>query len=316
MENDIVRKGETLCLDEQQRETLRKLGGLGWPEKEICDCMGFDPAWFHQQWTDSGSEISRLVRQGGLQERAKMEIKVFSDAQGGDADALEQFRHITRDRSFSISKLDLYGGSSDIGAFTRLRNYMERGDKEGLTDKEAVYFDLLSMVHSLDLRLGKRKAIQVLTSSPFDFTYDRASNVYAEAIELFYADRNVSRDALRAKAADQFDALYHLAMEAAKTPKDYEIAAGILAQKAKLQRLDKEDPAVLPEAGYAKQYRLLSITAESIGLPSANRDELAAQIDSLIDVPEAEKNRLRMEAGIKDLDIIKVLENGVSEEGA
>lgn len=313
-DNNVTITNTGIQIPEEDRKMLRNLGALGWSEKEISDCMGYDAVWFHSQWIDPDSEISRLVRQGGLQERARLEVRIFKDAQGGDPDAIDKFREITRDRSFSMSKLDLYGGAENIGAFNRIRNYLANGERDGLTDKETVYLDLLSMVYTLDMKNGKRKTIGILTSEPFSFSYDRAANVYSEALELFYADRNVSRDALRAKAADQYDTLYHLAMKSAKTPKDYEIAAGILAQKAKVQKLDQPDPEVLPDKAYARQYRLLSLNAEAIGLPSANRDELAAQIDGMTDVPAVEKDRLRMEAGIDDLDIIKILENGIQEE--
>ena len=192
-------------LTDGDRDILRKLGALNWSEKDIAGYFGFDPLWFHEQWTNPDSEISRLVRQGGLQERAK--------------------------------------------------------------------------------------------------------------VEMFYGNRNVSRDALRAKAADQYDALYHLALDAAKTTKDYEIASGILTQKSRVLNLDKEDPVQLPPQQYQKQYRLLSLSPESIGLPPANRDELARQIDSMTDIPETERERLRMEASIDDMDIVKVLENVTQEEG-
>lgn len=302
-------------LTDGDRDILRKLGALNWSEQDIAGYFGFDPLWFHEQWTNPDSEISRLVRQGGLQERAKVEMAIFRNAQSGDIDSVSKFQEITRDKSFSMSKLDLFGGTADVDAFARIQDYIASGSKGRLSDDEAIYIDLLTMVYSLDGRFGKRKTIKFLTSHPFDFSYERAVNIYAEAVEMFYSNRNVSRDALRAKAADQYDALYHLALDAAKTTKDYEIASNILTQKSRVLNLDKEDPVQLPPQQYQKQYRLLSLSPESIGLPPANRDELARQIDSMTDIPETERERLRMEASIDDMDIVKVLENVTQEEG-
>lgn len=312
--NEIIYTPAVGKLTEEERETLRKLGALNWAESDVCGYFGFDPQWFHSQWCDPDSEISRLVRQGGLQERAKVEMAIFSNAQSGDIDSVSKFQEITRDKSFSMSKLDLFGGSADIDAFARIQAYISSGTKSGLTDDETIYLDLLTMVYSLDSRFGKRKTIKFLTSKPFDFSYERAGNVYAEALEMFYSNRNVSKDTLRAKSADQYDALYHLALDAAKTAKDYEIASGILSQKAKVLGLDRADPVKLPGQQYQKQYRILSLSPEVIGLPAANRDELAAQIDSMTDLPATERDRLKMEASIEDMDIVKVLENVVSEE--
>ena len=70
---------------------------------------------------------------------------------------------------------------------------------------------------------------------------------------------------------------------------------------------------MLPADQYQKRFRLLSLTPEVIGLTPANRDVLAAQIDSTLE-PDSVKRRLRMEAGIEDVDIIEILENVVQEE--
>lgn len=314
MKNDTIADIETAKLSEEDCTILRRLGALNWSEQEICGYFNFEPLWFHEQWMNPASVISRLVRQGGLQERAKVELAIFSGAQSGDIDSVTKFQQITRDKSFSMSKLDLFGGTADLDAFARIQEYIASGSKGKLSEDEAIYIDLLTMVYSLDARYGKRKTVKFLTSAPFDFTYERAAGVYAEAVEMFYCNRNISKAALREKAADQYDALYHLALDAAKTTKDYEIASNILTQKSKVLNLDKEDPVKLPETQYQKQYRLLSISPEVIGLPAANRDELAGQIDALTDVPAIEKERLRMEASIEDMDIIKILENVSQEE--
>ena len=71
---------------------------------------------------------------------------------------------------------------------------------------------------------------------------------------------------------------------------------------------------MLPPSQYQKQFRVLSLTPESIGLPPANRDILAAQIDSL-GLDSSVRRRLRMEAGIDDVEIIELLEDVVQEEG-
>lgn len=85
-------------------------------------------------------------------------------------------------------------------------------------------------------------------------------------------------------------------------------------QQAKVLQLDQEEPQVLPPEQYQKQYRLLSLSPETIGLPPANRDALAAQIDSLV-VPDKIKKRLRMEAGIIDADILEIIDDVLQEEG-
>lgn len=300
-------------LTEEDRANLLKLGALGWSEKDIAVFFGWDKDLFHIEYSNPDSEISLLLLRGRLQERAKVEMKLLADAQGGNLTAVKELSAVMRDNSFQLSKLDLFGGPDDEGVIERIQSYIQGGAKTDLSRNEQIYIDLLVMIYSLDGQFGKRNTIRFLTRKPFGFTYERAANLYAEAIEMFFSSRQVSKEAMRAKLADQLDTLHAAAVSSARSTKDYEIAANILYQKAKVLRLDQQDPEVLPATQYTRQYRLLSLSPESIGLPPANRDVLAAQINAL-GLTENVTKRLRMEAGIEDVDILEHLSNVVQEE--
>ena len=287
-------------------DRIANLAALGWPDNEIFISEGIDEKSVPE-------EVREAIEHGRLKKRADIEIAVARAAASGTPEAVKQFNEVVRDKSFSISKLDLFGGPEDQGAFERIQDYIAEGSKGNLSQKEQVYIDLLTMIYSLDGQWGKRRTIKFLTSKPFSFSYEQASNMYAESIEMFFANRKVSKEAMRAKMADQYDTLYTLAMQNARTTKDFEIAAGILSSKAKVLRLEQDDPQQLPAENYSKQFRVLSLSPEVIGLPRANRDELARQIDGIV-APEAVKKRLRVDAGIDDLDIVKLMDNVAQEE--
>lgn len=287
-------------------DRIAYLAALGWPDNEIFISEGIDEKSVPE-------EVREAIEHGRLKKRADIEIAVARAAANGTPEAVKQFNEVVRDKSFSLSKLDLFGGPEDEGAFERIQDYIAGGSKGNLSQKEQVYIDLLTMIYSLDGQWGKRRTIKFLTSKPFSFSYEQASNMYAESIEMFFANRKVSKEAMRAKMADQYDTLYALAMQNARTTKDFEIAAGILSSKAKVLRLDQDDPQQLPAENYSKQFRVLSLSPEVIGLPRANRDELARQIDGIV-APEAVKKRLRVDAGIDDLDIVKLMDNVAQEE--
>lgn len=287
-------------------DRIAYLAALGWPDNEIFISEGIDEKSVPE-------EVREAIEHGRLKKRADIEIAVARAAASGTPEAVKQFNEVVRDKSFSISKLDLFGGPEDQGAFERIQDYIAEGSKGNLSQKEQVYIDLLTMIYSLDGQWGKRRTIKFLTSKPFSFSYEQAANMYAESIEMFFANRKVSKEAMRAKMADQYDTLYALAMQNARTTKDFEIAAGILSSKAKVLRLDQDDPQQLPAENYSKQFRVLSLSPEVIGLPRANRDELARQIDGIV-APEAVKKRLRVDAGIDDLDIVKFMDNVAQEE--
>ena len=287
-------------------DRIAYLAALGWPDNEIFISEGIDEKSVPE-------EVREAIEHGRLKKRADIEIAVARAAASGTPEAVKQFNEVVRDKSFSLSKLDLFGGPEAEGAFERIQDYIAGGSRGNLSQKEQVYIDLLTMIYSLDGQWGKRRTIKFLTSKPFSFSYEQASNMYAESIEMFFANRKVSKQAMRAKMADQYDTLYALAMQNARTTKDFEIAAGILSSKAKVLRLDQDDPQQLPAENYSKQFRVLSLSPEVIGLPRANRDELARQIDGIV-APEAVKKRLRVDAGIDDLDIVKFMDNVAQEE--
>ncbi len=297
-------------------DDLSSLAALGWTDAELAGFLDITERQLAAILADPTStddpNIRDAIKRGQLEKRAEIELAVVRGAMGGDSGSIDQFREIVRDKSFSISKLDLFGGAEKEGAFERIQEYIASGSKGDLSDKERVYIDLLTLVYSLDGQYGKRRTVRFLTSEPFGLPYQRAADIYSEAMELFYCNRKVSKDALRNKMADQFDTLYVAARDAAKTSKDYAVAADILANKARALQLDRDDPAKLPAEVYQPMFRLLSATPESIGLPAANRDELERQIETVV-APEAVKRRLRTDAGITDLDIVKYLEDAKEE---
>lgn len=308
-------------LDDKELDNLGYLAALGWTDSEMAGYLGISEESFRQVMAGfvpdtfeaaQASLIADAVNRGRLEKRAGIEIAVAKAAARGDIDSVKQYSEIVRDKSFSISKLDLFGGSEKEGAFERIQEYISSGSPGTLSGQEQLYIDLLSLIYSLDGQYGKRRTVKFLTTPPFNIPYQRASELYSEAIELFYCNRKVSKEAMRAKLADQFDTLYVAARDAAKNTKDYERAANILVCKAKALQVDKDDPARLPAELYQPMYRLLSATPESIGLPAANRDELERQIDGVL-APDSVKRRLKVDAGIKDLDIVKYLEDAKEE---
>lgn len=221
---------------------------------------------------------------------------------------------VKRDKSFAVSKLDLFGGTADLEAWARIEEYLSSGKASDLSAKERVWLDLLMLIHSLDWKYGKRVTMRFLTSKPVSLTYEKASAMYAEATELFYSDKAYTKDALRRKLADQFDALYIAARDAATSSKDFKAASEILMMKAKVLQLDQEDqPSVNPEL-YRPSFRIQSLDPESIGLPKVDRREVEATILKALPEGSVDLERIRQEAGIKELDLEKFLKDEQSEE--
>lgn len=239
--------------------------------------------------------------------------RLEQDATSGKTDAIRTWQDLIRDRDFQLSKLDLFGGAEKEDLFAKIQEYYDNGRPGDLSEKEQLYLDLLQIVYSFETRFGVRNTLKILTAKPYCLKYDRARDIIAEALEMFNAGRRVSREAMRQHIADSYDTLYHAVLKSAKDNRDYSLAASILEKKAKILQLDQPDPEQPMPEQFLKSYRVLSLTPELLGLPAANRDELAGQI-ALLDVPDATRRRLRMEARIDDVDIVELIENGIQEE--
>lgn len=294
---------------------LQAFGALYWSTDDIAEWFGItDLAWWQAEVANRMSWISRAIRQGELQQRARVELKILQGAKAGNESDVATYRSMMRDKSFALSKLDLFGGTEDESLWQKIQDYITKGCPGTLSAKEQNYLDLLNLVYSLDAQFGKRKVVRFLTQEPFGFSHAQAANVYAEATELYHANRKVSREAVRDKMSDMFDSLYHAAVAAAKTAADYMAAAEILSRKVKLLRLDQEEVPKLDPAVYQLRPVVLSLNPESIGLPRADRRVLGEIIKKL-PASAGEKNRFGMEAGIIDMDIEKMMQHESQEAG-
>lgn len=312
--NSITTASETIVLSQEDKENLLQLGKLKWSEREIAIFFGWDPRILRRELENPDSEISTLLLRGELIGKFQIEARLQADAAGGNLTAAKQFQEIIRERSFIATKLDIFGGAESDAIFEAIQEYLKNGGSSTLGNNEQTYLEILQIIYSFDVKCGKRATIKILTKPPYNMSYDRARDLHSEAIELFNSGRQNTKEAMRYHLADTYDSLYHLALEKATSTKDILAAASILEKKKAILRLDQPDEERPDERQYLKQIRLLSINPEAIGLPTADRDALAAQIDALDDIPTPVKQRLKMDAGIIDMDIQKILEDGTSEE--
>lgn len=140
-------EGETL-------DNVSQLAAIGWTDGEIATYLGLSKIEYENRMVP-GDGLYEAVTKGRLERRAEIEIRVARLAASGDPDSVKQWREIVRDKTFSVSKLDLFGGPDKEGTFQRIVDYVSSGSKGGLSDKEAIYVDILTLIYSLDGRYGK-----------------------------------------------------------------------------------------------------------------------------------------------------------------
>ena len=60
-----------------------------------------------------------------------------------------------------------------------------------------------------------------------------------------------------------------------------------------------------------KEIKVYDLTGKLLGLPNIDRNEVAALIDRL-DINETERERIRVDAGVKPIDIDNVIDNTIA----
>lgn len=195
----------------------------------------------------------------------------------------------------------------DKSYFDILQDYIQSGCTIELTDDELDYYNVLYDMVGIYRKYGKDNAIAFLMHKPFEVERMRARQMFSEALNLFYLNDSVENDAYRNMLFDDLNKAALVVLQNASCAKDMEVYGNLKVQAAKIKQLDKPDP-VKPLELENKFIKVYDLDPSAVGLPSANRNILAQQIDGL-DVPLREKERLRQDAGIEDVDIIEMLDD-------
>lgn len=193
----------------------------------------------------------------------------------------------------------------DKSYFDTLQDYIASGCTMELTADELDYCNALYALVGINRKYGKDNAVAFLMHEPFNVERMRARKMYSEAINLFYLNDTIESNAHRNLMYDNLMKAAQVVLQNAVSSKDMEVYGNLNVQAAKIKQLDKPDP-VKPKEIDEKPIKIYDLNPEAVGLDAANRQILAAQIDS-VDLPEREKVRLKRDANIVDIDFEEML---------
>lgn len=177
-------------------------------------------------------------------------------------------------------------------------SYIRTGSTKALPADVVAYIDMLEIVRSMyDKYETKKDIINLLMSPTYDLSRYKANQVYWESLNLFYADNKVKVEAWEAICAKRADDLFQLAIAA----DDIETARKCLKDMAQYRGVGKERPPEIPEEMYSRPIVVYTTDSDQLGVPKADRRELAAFIDSLPDITEKQRNKAKREALVESL---------------
>lgn len=203
----------------------------------------------------------------------------------------------------------------------QLNRILRTGDIASLTEAERAYFDLMSVVRGLHARMmmpggdrivTKSGIIKLLKSDAYGLSDWMARQVYTDALNFFYSEDGVSTRAWSNIYADRLDKLAGLAIAAGKLKE----AKGYITEAARLRGCyDAAAPEIPQELLDAAPVTIYSMDPEDMGAPRASRKDIDAFIDSLPDIPEVSRQRVKEDAGIRPRNLLSRMMEDMKEFG-
>ena len=206
----------------------------------------------------------------------------------------------------------------DSNQITRI---LKTGDIDSLTPAEREYFDLMKLVRGLHARMmvpgserivTKSGIIKLLKSDAYGLSDWMARQVYTDALNFFYDQEGVTTRAWSNIYADRMDNLAKLAISAGRLKE----AKSYIVEAAKLRGCyDDAAPEIPQELLDAAPVTIYTADAESLGAPRADRKEIESFIDSIPDIPEAARDRVKEDAGVKPRNLLARIMEDIKEFG-
>lgn len=195
---------------------------------------------------------------------------------------------------------------------------LDHGDFSVLTPEEQEYYRFMEMVRGLRARMlmpGGRKvttkaAIIRLLKTTYGLSDWMARRIYDDTLNFFYSNSSVSPRAWSNLYAEKLEKMADLAFSSGRIKE----GRALLGDAAKLRGcFDDVTPEIPQELLEPRTAIIYTADATSLGAPAADRKELEAFIDSIPDVPELVRDRVKEDAGIKKKDFVKRLMEDAKE---
>lgn len=185
-------------------------------------------------------------------------------------------------------------------------DFMENGSLKNAPNEIVDYLLLLDkvmgMIRRIDIYGNKDSVIKHLVlvnkMSPY-----KAKKIHDEALEYFHSDKEVSKDAYRNYYAERMDKVTNFAMLIMKDVADAAKVHKMLLDTMIARGVNKEDKEVIPDHYYDKPVNLMTYDARILEFGETNRRALDAFIDTLPDLTEKERKRIKEESLIMPLKI-------------
>jgi hypothetical protein len=185
-----------------------------------------------------------------------------------------------------------------------LYEFLEFGDMNNAPAHIVEYVQVLDKIRAMSLRIdkfGSKEAIIKHLVAFENYSRYKANKLYEEALEYFYTDSKISKQAWKNILAEKMLKNVTFAELIKETVYDAEKIQNMYLKIRDVLDLDKEDKEEIPNELFSRPVKIYSVDADFLGLPSVNRHRLAEMIDSFPELSEKERDRIKQEALVVQL---------------
>ncbi len=183
---------------------------------------------------------------------------------------------------------------------------MASGNANDAPDTVVAYIELLDKVRAMSLRIdkfGSKEAVVKHLIAIDKLSRYKATQVYNEAQEYFNIDKTISKLAWGNIIADKMDLMINYSMQNVKDVSDALKVVSMLEKVGNIRQVNVPDAKELPDNFFDKPINLMSYDARIFEFGETNRKNLDKFIDTLPELTEKEKIRIKQEALLLPLNI-------------
>lgn len=192
-----------------------------------------------------------------------------------------------------------------------LQAAVSAGSSKALSTELNEYLDILDLARSMYSKYQSKKSIiNTLMAPTFGYSRYSANIIFQDAMNFFYSNNDIKKDAWKNFYADRCDELSLLCIE-----KDqFEEARRYIKDAAVYRGLFDETKDELPIEMFRRSLTIYTMDPEDVGVVRENRSQLGKFIDSIAEITEEEKGQLKRDALVDQPDFFQTLDQGEYEE--
>lgn len=290
-----------LNLTQEQLEQVENLAPLNYTPEKIAIYLGVNFNEFLEEFNDSESQVHYHYTRGILVAQADADMKLVADARAGNYTAYTVWKKESRFTKIDNLKKKVVM-EQELSVVNRIQELFASGKSEKLSDQERLYYEMLDFSRSLISKYESKKFTIAALKKSYALSAHEANKIYNESINFFYIDNQVTQEAWGNFYAERLDNAAIIAYEM----NDFEVFRRLVHDAAEMRGVFKEKGQELPEDFYDRRPVIYSINPSDLGLPRADRRQLAEYIDSLPDIPDYSRQQLHRDAQTKKISVIDI----------